>query len=178
MCAEPRVGRGVCGPSPGAPRVSLLQTHLDTVSAAVGRKQKAWVEPGSMHAWTFSPSQLGTWVPLTKDAPRRGTRSNVTLGEEWSSRLTGQHAVFLPSGKTGASTGYVCAYACHVRSSPSGWCPTPGMGALSLGTVPHVVAPCPLRLCVEWAASSGSQGTSWVSLQSGSQLLTIQSTAF
>ena len=125
------MGRGVCGPSPGAPRVSPLQTHLDTVSAAVGKKQKAWVEPGSMHAWTFSPSQLGTWVPLTKDAPRREMRSNVTLGEEWSSRLTGQHAVFLPSGKTGASTGCVCAHACHVRSSPSGWCPTPGMGALS-----------------------------------------------
>ena len=45
---------------------------------------------------------------FTKDAPQRGTRGNVTLGEEWSSQPAGQHAVSVPPGKTRVSTGRVC----------------------------------------------------------------------
>lgn len=120
---------------PGAPRVSPLQTHLDTVSAAVGRKQKAWVEPGSMHAWTFSPSQLGTWVP-PHSRTLLGVEQEAMSPLERSGALGSLASMpFLPSGKIGASTGCVCVRMRVMCMSGQTWAclsgvPPPGMGAL------------------------------------------------
>lgn len=79
----------------------------------------------------LSPSPSWHVVSRTKDAPRGGTRNNVSLGEESPSQRTGQHSLVLPSGGTRASPSCVCVHTCvcvcvllRVRAPlPTHWAP-------------------------------------------------------
>lgn len=61
----------------------LHECPLDTGPVTTERvgSRRAWLGRGSTHAWPLWPSQLGTWPPPTK-----GTRNNITLGEECTSQ--------------------------------------------------------------------------------------------
>lgn len=144
MCAEHRVGRGVCGLSPGAPRMSLLHTYLDTGSVAIDRggvEEPGWIREARTPGLSL-PS--GHVVPCTKDAIRveRETMSALERSVPLSSRRASapcsslQERSRLPLAECVHTRVHVCVW-----SLPFQRCPAPATGALPtrLGP-PHSVS--------------------------------------
>lgn len=129
----------------------LHECLLDTGPVTTERvgSRRAWLGQGSTHAWPLWPSQLGTWLPPTK-----GTRNNITLGEECTSQpLAGTSCSSLQERPRLALAECVCTRVCvclvtalsATSSSRDGGgpflpaCPPPRSVFLGLG--PHTIIP-------------------------------------